>query len=705
MAAIANLPRPAMTDTTTLLATPFEHLLQSRDLALLWLMRIAVHMCDPEKLWCSSSDVRRPLMRRLELQHAPMADEAQRAHFVECLASTLEAMEHQASAYRHDPVLAANLDMLTQQLSMSELEAQLLALAVLFRTDDLLDQVADETHQSGNLPRQLRTVLRAPIEDLSRIVKSNALLRRSGLLELQSGGPLGCNVRVSCGSLRRLAVSPLTSLNDLLGDGLVRRAPPSELQDEDYAHIQNTLDILRPLLADALEHLRTGVNILLYGPPGTGKTQLIRWLAGVLVAPLYEVSPSNDSHRGDRPAERLAKTATCQLLLKGHPSLLVMDECDAIFDDEAPTLTDDTACRVKAWVNDLLETNPVPMVWIANRIQRMDPAFVRRFDMVVHLDVPPLAQRLKLLERTGKSLLDRTQCRRIAMADRATPGVLARAISVAERVQARGTLQDPATVIESILDGTLRAQGHSTVRMANRSAPPDNYDTAFCSTNTDLDALTEGLRRAGQGRILLYGPPGTGKTAFGYWMASSLGRPLVLKRMSDLQSPYLGEMEHNLAKAFEDAARDEAVLQIDEVDSFLQDRRHAARNWERSQVNEFLTQLESFEGIFIASTNLMDGLDQAALRRFDHKVRIGYLRPEQAWTLLLQKLAEWRVPMTEADICRRRLDALTQLTPGDFAVIARRQALIPFRDALAVAEALAEELRLKDPPSRRIGFI
>src|SRR3546814_4431141 len=68
--------------------------------------------------------------------------------------------------------------------------------------------------------------------------------------------------------------------------------------------------------------------------------------------------------------------------------------------------------------------------------------------------------------------------------------------------------------------------------------------------------------------------------------------------MSDLQSPWLGEMERNLAKAFSQAQREGAVLQIDEVDAYLRDRRNAERSWEVSQTTEFLTQLESFDGIF-----------------------------------------------------------------------------------------------------------
>ena len=55
------------------------------------------------------------------------------------------------------------------------------------------------------------------------------------------------------------------------------------------------------------------------------------------------------------------------------------------------------------------------------------------------------------------------------------------------------------------------------------------------------------------------------------------------------------------------------LLLIDEVDSFLQDRRGAQRIWEVTRVNEMLTQMEGFAGVFMASTNLMGGLDPAAL--------------------------------------------------------------------------------------------
>ena len=116
--------------------------------------------------------------------------------------------------------------------------------------------------------------------------------------------------------------------------------------------------------------------------------------------------------------------------------------------------------------------------------------------------------------------------------------------------------------------------------------------------------------------------------------------------------------------AFERAEADGAILLIDEVDSFLQERKGAEKSWEVTQVNEMLTQMESFGGLFIASTNLMDGLDAASLRRFDLKVRFDYLRPDQAWALLDRYLVDFGLPPAECDqpqrVSRRPPDCYAQ---------------------------------------------
>ena len=156
------------------------------------------------------------------------------------------------------------------------------------------------------------------------------------------------------------------------------------------------------------------------------------------------------------------------------------------------------------------------------------------------------------------------------------------------------------------------------------------YDPDLTNSTLALKKIAEGVKRAGSAKICIYGPPGTGKTAYAKWLAKYLEKPLIVRKASDLLNCYLGETEKIIAQAFEDAQRDDAVLLLDEIDSFLRDRTLSSHSWEVTQVNELLTQIENFEGVFIATTNLMDLLDPAALRRFDLKTKFDFLKLEQA---------------------------------------------------------------------------
>jgi len=150
--------------------------------------------------------------------------------------------------------------------------------------------------------------------------------------------------------------------------------------------------------------------------------------------------------------------------------------------------------------------------------------------------------------------------------------------------------------------------------------------------------------------------------------------------------------ERLIARAFERAREDGAVLMIDEVDSFLQDRSHARNSWEVTQINEMLTQIESFPGIMIASTNLIDQLDPASLRRFDIKLHFDYLRPEQAARLLESYCKNLKLPPpTPADLTLA--SDMQHSTLGDFAAVARQHKFQPFHDAGDLLEAVTRETR------------
>ena len=167
-------------------------------------------------------------------------------------------------------------------------------------------------------------------------------------------------------------------------------------------------------------------------------------------------------------------------------------------------------------------------------------------------------------------------------------------------------------------------------------------------------------------------------------------------------SIFIGGTEKNIANAFKEAKKQDAVLIFDEVDTFLQDRKSAMRSWEISQVNEMLTQMEEFDGIFIATTNLMDNLDEASLRRFDVKVEFKPLKPTQIENLTKSILKEFKIEIKK-DILNK-IANLNNLTFGDFNTIVRQYKINPINSIDDFYQRLLQELKVKKLDTNSIGF-
>ena len=711
------------------------YLARSRNLKHLWMVRILVHIFNrsmtegfmppsTRPLAAAIRQFRIPCVGGLNVHHSSrlkthekqfespavdLDDSELYERLLRDIGIAWEYMEARSGQFKLGSILSANLEHLACLFSLTKTERLILALAVLFTTDDILFNILSML-ESSKIENLISTVLNIPELDVIKATSEDGCLRKCNLIKINRDReiPLRFKFGIGQSSLQEIVYKKLISSQNLFSK-ILNTGSSSTLCFGDYPHLRPDIGFISGLLKEALQSKRRGVNILLYGFPGTGKTECARLLAQELTAPLYEVSfqEIQDSAHG-RPQEdnargRLQAAATAQYLLRDNRALLLFDEADAVFNNGSRIFgKQSTAESLKAWINDLLEKNGTPTIWTMNGIGGMDPAFVRRFDLAVEMKSPPLRQRELLLEKLCGDTLNTTQIHRFAQVEAVTPAVIVRAASVVQRAECGN--RPRAELLEAVLDGTLAAQGHDSVRRSCRGLPAENYDVSLCNADADLNAIAQGIAKTGTGRICLYGPPGTGKTAFGYWLAKELGRPLVLKRVSDIQSPFIGVMERKLAAAFEAAERDQAVLQIDEVDTYLQDRRGAQMQWEISQTNEFLTQLESFSGVFIASTNLMDGLDQAILRRFDYKIRVGYMRSDQAQRMLERLLHDWNLPQPGEE-STARLARMTNLTPGDFALIRRRHLIVPFANAHAILDALQQEVEMKEVKSRRIGFV
>ncbi len=158
----------------------------------------------------------------------------------------------------------------------------------------------------------------------------------------------------------------------------------------------------------------------------------------------------------------------------------------------------------------------------------------------------------------------------------------------------------------------------------------------------------------------------------------------------------MGQSEQQIAAAFAEACDSGAFLIIDEADSLLGDRRSAERSWEISQVNEMLTWMEHHPLPFACTTNLVEKLDPASMRRFLFRARFGYLTSGQAAHAFRRFFGK------DAPAGLRHIHTLV---PSDFALVLRRARLLdedPTPDELL--GRLQAETAGRDG-NRRIGFM
>ncbi len=155
-------------------------------------------------------------------------------------------------------------------------------------------------------------------------------------------------------------------------------------------------------------------------------------------------------------------------------------------------------------------------------------------------------------------------------------------------------------------------------------------------------------------RIIFYGPPGTGKTLTALSLAKSLKRSVLSFDCSKILSMYVGESEKNVRKIFDtyrdlsQKARIDPVLLLNEADQFLSARStspgSSADKMHNQMQNIFLEQIEKFEGVLIATTNLLETIDQAFSRRFNYKIEFKKPTFEERvklWKMMLPKNAEY----------------------------------------------------------------
>ena len=212
---------------------------------------------------------------------------------------------------------------------------------------------------------------------------------------------------------------------------------------------------------------------------------------------------------------------------------------------------------------------------------------------------------------------------------------------------------------------------------------------------------------------LFYGSPGTGKTETVYQLARQTGRNIMVVDVPQIKSKWVGESEKNI-KALFDRYREQVkrakltpILLFNEADAIIGKRKNGAENavdkMENSIQNIILQEMETLDGIMIATTNLQQNMDKAFERRFLYKIK--FEKPTEE-----ARASIWHSMIPElSDLDVHTLASKYDFSGGQIENIARHYAIDTIlhgqsEDVLSMLILHCDNERLDGKDIRKIGF-
>jgi SpoVK/Ycf46/Vps4 family AAA+-type ATPase len=616
--------------------------------------------------------------------------------------------------------LIDNIRMLSIVLGLNDAEQSILLHASLCKYQRelrpvLVDCKAASAQEAYGM---LGHVLGLTAAEVGLVLKQGGRLESLGLIET----PIAEHAITDLGDLMRVSDKLLAVLTtdfpteSSMMAAFTRPASPTTLKLDDFPHVEADARYMTALLKSAVGvdgvtmPFEKGINVLLYGPPGTGKTEFAKLISQLSGLELYEVDCLDKEGNSLSGRERYRSLQVSQAFLKGRPrAAILFDEVEDVFPPIGQEIANlfqseesrGSSVNGKAWVNQTLEQNPVPTIWISNAISQIDPAYRRRFQFHLELANPPQRVRENIARKYLVELgVSEDFIGKIAARKSITPAQIQSAARFA-RLTSRALEEPIEALVNRQLEHADKALGNTDDKTGFRTSVT-HYDLSLLNIESryTVDRMIEALRAKPKATMCFYGLPGTGKTALAEHIARAIEKPLLIKRASDLMSKYVGETEQQMAAMFDEAKREGAVLLLDEADSFLQNRQMAVRSYEVSEVNEMLQGMERFEGIFICTTNLFDRIDEAALRRFSFKLKFQALKAAQREQMFISEALDGDASKLTAEIIQR-LAKMEVLSPGDFAAVKRQYVL--FNEA-PVAETFIEQLEKEHAVKADVKF-
>ena len=209
------------------------------------------------------------------------------------------------------------------------------------------------------------------------------------------------------------------------------------------------------------------------------------------------------------------------------------------------------------------------------------------------------------------------------------------------------------------------AQRTSRIMELLKPASFSNYQASF-PKNAKMKGLT----------MLFHGAAGTGKTEYVLQLSKATGRSLMKVEVTDFQSKWVSESEHNLKKIFCDykmacdrMGSQMPILFFNECDQVIGRRvniKSSVDQMTNALQNILLEEMESFRGIMVGTTNLTANMDPAFERRWVMKMQ--FESPNETAKIAIWKSAIKGLRQSEAQELVKRFN----FTPGEIANISRR---------------------------------
>jgi len=235
---------------------------------------------------------------------------------------------------------------------------------------------------------------------------------------------------------------------------------------------------------------------------------------------------------------------------------------------------------------------------------------------------------------------------------------------------------------------------------------PQNFKNV--TSNLEKHGMRKGFA------CLFYGSPGTGKTETVYQLARATGRDIFPVNVDQIKSMWVGQSEKNIKAAFEmykelcSKKKVQPILLFNEADAIFGIRREGAESavdkMENAIQNIILQEMESMEGILIATTNLTDNIDKAFERRFLYKIE--FKRPEisvraQIWESMIPGLTgDVALKLaSEFDFSGGQIENISRMKAVD-AVLTGNESL----DYPSMAEYCRSETLKRNGNMKKIGF-